>query len=450
MSGLIPNARKGCNILGIRAKLSAIRSNTGFPGDESAVTHKPMAQDQADLPAGADAKRHQVQSGRYAMQREAQRVLSGLTYTRASSGEGREYSYRVTRCHRNPYHRLWKPGVDVLEYPDTGKFGYGNLVTCGSTWHCPICAPKITEYRRAELASAAARVMAQDGEMLMMTLTYRHAADMSLDDSLKAFYSARDKFFSARAVKDTMREVAALGRVYSTEVTFGANGWHPHLHVLVVCEKRRAGLMEKLETLRDRWSRAVMKSGLGQINEHGFDVRNGDYAAEYIAKYGHEPAVFAWSAAHELTKGHVKQGRAGNITPFDLLGILVTGKAVPIGEQQIGPDEAAPLFREYAIRFQGRQQLVWSKGLRDKLGLEAERTDEEIAESDSEKTVVGTLTLDEWRTLLTYKNGRGQLLAMLGKHGRDALPWIMESLTKGKPNHPDEPWFSEEKRYTGY
>ncbi|RTL58080.1 MAG: hypothetical protein EKK46_00905 [Rhodocyclaceae bacterium] len=385
------------------------------------------------------------------MQREAQRVLTGVTYTRkARDGDSREHSYRVTRCHRNPYHRLWKPGVDVVAYPDTGKFGYGNLVTCGSTWHCPLCAPKITEYRRAELAAGAARVIGQGGEIVMMTLTYRHDADMRLADSLDAFYTARDKFFSCRAVKETMRQVEAMGRVYSTEVTFGANGWHPHLHVLVLCEKRRDDLVDRLETLRGQWSRAVMKSGLGKINDHGFDVRNGDYAAEYIAKYGHEPAVFAWSAAHELTKGHVKQGRGGNVTPFDLLGVLATGKSVSIGNREIGPDDASDLFREYAIRFQGRQQLVWSKGLRDKLGIQAERSDEEIAEGDGERDVIGTLTLDEWRMVLGYKNGRGQLLAMLGKHGRSALPWIIESLKKAKPNHPDEPWFSEEKKFVGY
>jgi len=390
-----------------------------------------------------------VQVRRYAMQREGQKVLTGYTYTRKRDGQTHDCTYRVTRCHRNPKAREWNPGVDLVHYPDTGRYGYGNLVSCGSTWHCPICSPKITEYRRAELAAGAACIMGRGGEIAMVTLTYRHALDLPLAESLKAFYKARARFFACRAFKDAMQDVGVVGRVYSTEVTFGVNGWHPHIHVLVLCAKRILGIVERLERLRDHWARAVVKSGLGQINEHGFDVRNGDYAAEYIAKYGHEPAVFTWSAAHELTKSHVKQGRAGNLTPFDLLGILAAREGVTVGDRIIGPAEAAILFREYAIQFQGRQQLVWSKGLRDELGLEVDRSDDEIADGEGESDVIGTLTLDEWREVLRL-NGRGPVLAMLGAYGREALPKIRAMLSAMKPNHPDEPWFSEEKQFRGY
>ena len=427
--------------------MSAIGSQTGFQGDEGTVNHKQEGRAKSPAKAG-DVQSAQVR--RYAMQRESQKVLTGHTYTRKRDGVDHNCTYRVTRCHRNPNARAWNPGVDVVHYPDTGRYGYGNLVTCGSTWHCPICSPKITEYRRAELAAGAACVMGRGGEIAMVTLTYRHALDLPLAESLEAFYKARAKFFASRAFKEAMRDVLVVGRVYSTEVTFGANGWHPHIHVLVLCEKRTPGIVDRLERLRDHWAHAVAKSGLGQINEHGFDVRNGDYAAEYIAKYGHEPAVFTWSAAHELTKSHVKQGRGGNLTPFDLLGILASREGVPVGDRIIGPAEAENLFREYAIRFQGRQQLVWSKGLREELGLEADRSDEEIADGKGDNDIIGTLTLDQWRDVLRFRNGRGRLLALIGERGPEALPAFLAMLPKLKPNHPDEPWFSEEKQFRGY
>ncbi|MDD5176057.1 MAG: hypothetical protein PHQ05_06530 [Sterolibacterium sp.] len=426
--------------------MSAILTHTGFQSDEGAVIHKQA--ERAKRPAKA-GEGQDVQVRRYAMQREAQKVLTGFTYTRKRDGVDHGCTYRVTRCHRNPNSRAWNPGVDVMHYPDTGRYGYGNLVTCGSTWHCPICSPKITEYRRAELAAGAASIMGRDGEIAMVTLTYRHSIDLPLAESLKAFYKAREKFFAGRAFKDAMRDVGAVGRVYSTEVTFGVNGWHPHIHVLVLCEKRIPGIVERLARLRDQWARSVVKSGLGLINEHGFDVRNGDYAAEYIAKYGHEPAVFTWSAAHELTKSHVKQGRAGNLTPFDLLGILATRQGVEVGDRIIGPAEAENLFREYAVQFQGRQQLYWSKGLREQLGLENDRTDEEVADGEGDSDIIGTITSDEWREVLRL-NGRGQILAMLGKYGRQALPEILALLPKLNPNRPDEPWFREENKFRGY
>lgn len=382
---------------------------------------------------------------RYAMQREAQKVMTGHTFQR---GE-KECSYRVTRCHRHVNARLWNPGVDVVYYPDTDRHGYGNLVSCGSTWHCPICSPKITEYRRIELAAAIVEVMKRDGEVVMMTLTYRHSLDLPLGESLDKFYKARSSFTASQAFKDAMRDVGALGRVFSTEVTYGENGWHPHLHLLILCEKKIGGILIRLERLRDYWAKHVLKVGLGQINEHGFDVQNGDYAAEYVAKYGREPQEFRWSAAHELTKAPSKVAKGDNLTPFGFLDLMAARASLEIAGRIIEPEGIAGLFLEYAVRFQGRQQLAWSPGLREKLGLEAERTDEQIADGDGERDIIGTLTLDEWREVLRL-NARGPLLAIIAKHGRDALPRIRAMLPAMKSKWPDEPWFSEEKRFRSY
>jgi hypothetical protein len=69
--------------------------------------------------------------------------------------------------------------------------------------------------------------------------------------------------------------------------------------------------------------------------------------------------------------------------------------------------------------------------------------------SRSDRDVIGTLTLDEWREVLRL-NARGQILSMLAKHGRDALPRIKAMLPAMKSNEPDEPYFSEEKRFRSY
>lgn len=141
---------------------------------------------------------------KYAMQSEAQKALTGKTYPR---GE-KDHTYRVTRCHRNPYDRMYKPGVDVVHYADNDRYGYGNLISCGSTWHCPVSSPKITEARRAELDAAIRVVVARGGEVAMMTLTFPHQLDLPLNESLDRFYKARSSFFSAKAFKQTMQAVA--------------------------------------------------------------------------------------------------------------------------------------------------------------------------------------------------------------------------------------------------
>lgn len=386
---------------------------------------------------------------RYAMQREAQKTMSGLTYTRKHGGETRESSYRITRCHRNPNLRVYNPGVDVVHYPDHDRYGYGNLVSCGSVWHCPICAPKITEYRRIELSAAIVEVKRSGGEAFMLTLTYRHDCELPLDESVRKFYKARSSFTASQAFKETMKDIGAIGRIFSTEVTWGQNGWHPHLHMLILAEQDGPDVLARIESLRDYWGRHVFKAGLGLINEHGFDVQNGDYAAEYVAKYGREPKQFTWSASHELAKSHAKIAKGENLTPFGMLDLLASKSAIEIGSRIVETEELAKLFREYAVEFQGRQQLFWSPGLRDKLGIEAERSDEEIAAGEGERDVIGTLTLDEWREVLRL-NARGQILSLLARHGRDALPRIKAMLPSMKARHPDEPYFSEEKRFRSY
>ena len=81
---------------------------------------------------------------------------------------------------------------------------------------------------------------------------------------------------------------------------------------------------------------------------HGVDVQNGTYAAKYVTKWGLE---------HEVTKGHLKKGLNGSLTPFDLLRGASTN------------NHYKTLFKQFADVFKGKQQLVWSKGLKDLLGI---------------------------------------------------------------------------------
>ncbi|HAB0062371.1 TPA_asm: rolling circle replication protein, Rep63 protein, partial [Listeria monocytogenes] len=97
--------------------------------------------------------------------------------------------------------------------------------------------------------------------------------------------------------------------------------------------------------------------------EHGLDLRDGTYAEQYVSKWGLE---------HELTKGHVKQGRNGGFTPFDLLQYSML-------EATMNGRTSASLWQEFAISTKGARQLVWSRGLKKLLKIE-EKTDEELAE----------------------------------------------------------------------
>lgn len=71
--------------------------------------------------------------------------------------------------------------------------------------------------------------------------------------------------------------------------------------------------------------------------------------------------------ASELVRSDVKTTRiVGNRTPFELLDAT--------------DETSRALWCEYVEATRGRRAITWSRHLRDKLGMDAERTDEEIIE----------------------------------------------------------------------
>jgi hypothetical protein len=75
-----------------------------------------------------------------------------------------------------------------------------------------------------------------------------------------------------------------------------------------------------------------------------------------------------------LTKGHVKKGKQGGLTPFDLLRLSVDDP------------KYGKLFQEFALAFKGSRQLMWSRGLKALL-LISDQADEDLAQ-ETEKDAI--------------------------------------------------------------
>jgi hypothetical protein len=356
---------------------------------------------------------------RFQLQRAAQGLLRGQ---------------RVEHCQRST---MSSAGVSVYRSP-TGA-SYGNLATCGSVWHCPICAARITEVRRQELQDAINAWAKKGGEVFLMSLTFPHMDHQLLKDNLDKFSAALRKFKNSRAYKNTMKEAGAVGSIRALEVTHGkANGWHPHTHDLVFASK---GQLSKLQTLQMAWIETLIKADLAdrsQINDMmkaAFDVANGDYAAEYVAKFGHEATEASklitentWGASHELTKSYAKVGkRLGGRTPFTLLADFVKGD-----------NEAGELFQEFGKQFKGKRQLFWSPKLRKAIELVAEeKTDEQIAAEElDEREFVTVLDHEQWRLVLS-RNARFEVLRVAQDEGAEGVAELLRTLAGRKHSHGD-------------
>lgn len=353
---------------------------------------------------------------RYQLQRAAQGLLPGE---------------RVKHCQRSTMNDR---GVSVFRSSDGGA-SFGNLATCGSVWHCPVCAAKITEHKRIELQDAITSWTQQGGKPYLMTQTFPHLLNQLFADNLRLFSDAQQKFKNSRGYKRLMEQAGCVGSIRALEVTHGENGWHPHTHTLVFAKPDQLELLQQLQLV---WIETLIKVGLAernQINEmlvYAFDVQGGDYAAEYVAKFGHEPSEKSktitdshWGASHELTKSHAKVGRRLNgRTPFTLLRDYSEGDAA-----------AGELFIEYSKQFKGKRQLFWSRGLREALALpEVEKTDEEIAaEEMPERELVTVLDHDKWKLVIS-RNARWQVLEA-AKGGKEAVDALLADLAERPPSH---------------
>ena len=158
-------------------------------------------------------------------------------------------------------------------------------------------------------------------------------------------------------------------------------------------------------------------AGLREVNSHGVDMTWAKKdVADYVVKIG------GWDIEHEITKSPVKKGREGRYSPLQLLAAYADcPEETNTQTGEIGPSLFGRVWRNYAQSMKGRHQLQWSRGLRKRLGLAAEKTDEALAE-ETEKTAVNLYQPDkkEWATVLHFDK-RAELLNVAASGSADAV-----------------------------
>ena len=338
---------------------------------------------------------------------------------------------RTAKCLR---WRAFQQEVTVWGNHEHKTAHYGGLQTCASVWACPVCAAKIAERRRAEVLGAMLVHQSGGGNVHMLTLTVPHQRGDDLAQLLERQAQALKRFADDRQVKAVYTEMGYIGQIRALEVTHGRrsprnNGWHPHYHLLLFTGSGvdlGAFSPVNMNDWRARlylvWARVCELSGLGRPSyQHGLKLDKGDKASDYISKWGLE---------HELTLGHIKKGKTGNETPFDLLRAVLADK---------NDKQAAALFREYAETFKGKRQLFWSHGLKARLAVE-DASDQELTDRVEEGAeLLGRITPQQWRDVLRV-DARATVLeiaARQGWHHVERFLWLIEGAHNGTAIPPD-------------
>lgn len=310
--------------------------------------------------------------------------------------------------------------MDVIHHAASGSASFGGLQRCGSVWNCPVCAAKIAERRKEEVASGVAQLEAAGRRVVMVTYTVRHGKGDDLKAVLAGLLRARRRMRSGRWAREWQERFGVVGSIRALEVTHGANGWHPHVHELLVL----AGDVDEQqlqETMRQRWLWALGREGLSAAAEIGLKISFDLGSAEYLAKFGQERG---WGPEHELTRLHTKESRGGR-SPWQLLGAYSEGQ-----DQQAGA-----LFVEYAGVFKGQRQLWWSKGLKAACGL-VDKTDEELVEEEEEQgRVLVRIRKPGWKWVVG-NDARANVLDVAATGDAQAVGDLLRGL-----GVPDEWWW---------
>lgn len=290
------------------------------------------------------------------------------------------------------------------------------LITCGSVWSCPVCAVHIRAERADEMRQGLDEHRARGGGAVLVTLTMRHClwspagpagsagADVcercgqgedrhSLETLWDALADSWRRVQQRQAFRAARERLDVLGFMRAFEVTYGPNGWHPHLHLVLLTGD------PVTPSLRDEVYRALEIPWLDETAKHGFrglegiavDVRrlvDEPNALERVAGY-----VTKSETAHlELARGDRKRPwEGGSYHTWDLL-------------QAAGDGEVWALHAwwEWEATAAGRRAIEWSRGLRDRLGLGAARSDEEIVEDVEdldEVELIAVVTDGDWLRL---------------------------------------------------
>lgn len=355
------------------------------------------------------------------------------------------YKEAVHRCGRHispdfvpdPGHGLRKISYADIKLAD-GRAFMANVVTCGSVWHCPVCAAKIAEGRAQDVEDVVTAHEKAGGSVYHAVFTIPHGKFDACADLKQAVSKSWQKLQQGRAWKEIKERAGFVGSIRALEVTHGGNGWHPHIHVLFFlsgndAKAMRAGRAFGEEVFR-RWAGIVERSGFGKCSKRAFRFDRA-WTAKEAGKY-----VSKWGSAEELTKAHMKSAGSTQRSPWQILKDI---------EEYESPDDIR-LFKEYCAAFKGARQLTYSRGLRE-LYAEEEAPDEDLANAEPVDAVTVARVDEQGFKIVRDRELEDTLLEAVERSGARGIwefceryqipPWHFHFLDwKDPPQCQIEPW----------
>jgi hypothetical protein len=304
---------------------------------------------------------------------------------------------KINICHK--YKTPNEEFVKVSYDPEHETVHVKNLMCCDRRNICAVCAAKITEQDRNELLIAIAH---SGYRAALFTYTLSHHLGENLHTVKNKMTDAYRFLKSGRIWQDIKERYKVVGSIRSQECNYGPNGWHPHIHEVMLFDASITD--EQLSALefeiKNRWDKAIERFDGWASWENGVDMKIGDDELhEYVAKNGHEPVDCKWTIEHELVKSDKKLGRGKNRNMWQVLA-----------DYGDGDKHSGELFQEFAWNWKGDHAFQWSPNLKAIIGIVGgEEVDQELLDQAQESHVqLAELNEYQWAHIVKTEN-RGEL-----------------------------------------
>lgn len=403
------------NILNTQKSISSNRSVLAYSEVTSAKKsgglgkHTKFCEKQAQQGFTKDKKKQDYKKLRYKTQSIIQKIMSHASGTN-----------RVCNCLKKRIDSNLSVGISYNESYKTAS--YSNLQLCDSKWICPVCSEISANQRKEELKEDLILLEKRGFYAHMLTLTVPHSRDNSLEDTLSKLSKAKSKLFKDGLALQNEGHITSLEVKYSSE-----NGWHPHLHLIVITDKKYSehemkgtlgvnpknfGVLGYEKMIGMQWQKYCKSVGLKEPSlKHGVDLKRGyddkkhstDELIDYILKD---------DLSNEMTKSHTKIGKynTDSVTPFQL---------ALLAENEEEHSPFAVLFREYAKAIKGKNNGKKSPKLvklldkiKNPIGPQLPASEDDSYSTES-PVLVYELQEKEWRVLCSDHESKGKLLILI-------------------------------------
>lgn len=289
--------------------------------------------------------------------------------------------------------------------------------TCGKL-DCPVCGPKIWAERGTTVDEILRKALEQGCGIYSGLCTVPHVRAHSLLSTRTLLRDSFRALWTGGAATRLKKRFGVIGLIRVWDGTFGRNGWHPHIHYLLVTERplspEEASDLQRV--LFERWAYEVTSRGrdnpresLCQLNPV-LDGSEPTRTARYLTK----------AATFELTRHDLKSAKDGHLSPFEILDLY----------ERYGDEDLLSLWHEWERGMHTVRRYFCSPTLKKRFDI-VERTDEDIAADETLDEDDGSgveLTNEQWRRLQSNRDKYGYILSVCATHGPAQAARLIDEL----------------------